>query len=71
MITGHAGSPLTKLADVVFLTVAHESRGEAIASRIAQMTIVDSLYVIVSLSMLDIATANEDKIWKAIIQKTL
>ena len=71
VITGHAGSPLTKLADVVFLTVAHESRGEAIASRIAQMTIVDALYVIVSLNMLDIATANEDKIWKAIIQKTL
>lgn len=71
VITGHAGSPLTNYADVVFLTVSHESRGEAIASRIAQMTIVDALYVVASFSMLETATKNEDKIWKAIIQKTL
>jgi len=71
VITGHAGSPLTNYADVVFLAVSQESRAEAIASRIAQMTIVDALYVIVSLNMLQIATSNEDKIWKAIIQKTL
>ncbi len=71
VITGNADSPLTNLADVVFLAVSQETRAEAIASRIAQMTIVDALYVIVSLSMLETATANEDQIWKAIIQKTL
>jgi len=71
VITGHAGSPLTKFADVALLTVAHESRAETIASRVAQMTIVDALYVIVSLSMLDIATVNEDKIWRAVIHKAL
>ena len=71
VITGHAGSPLTNLADVVFLAVSQETRAEAIASRIAQMTIVDALYVIASFRMLDTATKNEDKIWKAIIQKTL
>ena len=71
VITGHAGSPLTNLADVVFLAVSQETRAEAIASRIAQMTIVDALYVIASFRMLDRATKNEDKIWKAIIQKTL
>ncbi|MBT7189413.1 MAG: MurR/RpiR family transcriptional regulator [Anaerolineae bacterium] len=71
VITGHAGSPLTSFADVVFLAVSQESRAEAIASRIAQMTIVDALYVVASFRMLDTATKNEDKIWKAIIQKTL
>jgi hypothetical protein len=35
------------------------------------MTIVDALYVVASFRMLDTATKNEDKIWKAIIQKTL
>ena len=71
VITGHADSPLTNFADVVFLTVSRESRGEAIASRIAQMTIVDALYVVMSLTMLDVSTKNENKIWKAILQKTL
>jgi len=71
VITGNAESPLTKLADVTLLAVSQETRAEAIASRIAQMTIVDALYVIVSLRMLETATQNEDKIWKAIIQKTL
>ncbi len=71
VITGNAESPLTKLADVTLLAVSQETRAESIASRIAQMTIVDALYIIVSLRMLPTATKNEDKIWKAIIQKTL
>lgn len=71
VISGNADSPLTKLADVTLLAVSQETRAEAIASRIAQMTIVDALYVIVSLHMLPTTTQNEDKIWKAIIQKTL
>ncbi len=70
VITGH-GSPLANLADIVFLAVSQETRAEAIASRIAQMTIIDSLYVIASLRILNIATKNEDKIWKAIVKKTL
>ena len=71
VITGNAESPLTKMADVTLLAVSQETRAEAIASRIAQMTIVEALYVIVSLHMLPTTTENEDKIWKAIIQKTL
>ncbi len=71
VITGHDGSPLANLADIVFLAVSQETRAEAIASRIAQMTIIDSLYVIASLRILNIATKNEDKIWKAIVKKTL
>ncbi len=71
VITGNAESPLTKFADVTLLAVSQETRAESIASRVAQMAIVNALYVTVSLRMLPIATRNEDKIWKAIIQKTL
>ncbi len=71
VITGNAESPITQYADVTLLSVSREIRAEAIASRIAQMTLVDALYVIISMRMLPITTQNENKIWKAIIQKTL
>ena len=71
VITGNAESPITQHADVTLLAVSRETRAEAIASRIAQMTLVDALYVIVSMRMLPITTRNETKIWKAIIPKTL
>ena len=71
VITGNAESPITKYADVTLLAVSRETRAEAIASRIAQMTLVDALYVIISMRMLPITTQNEAKIWKAVIQKTL
>lgn len=71
VITGNADSPLTEDSDITFLAVSQETRGEPIASRIAQMTIIDALFVVVSFQMLETATENEDKIWKAIIQKTL
>jgi len=71
IITGNAESPITKFADVTLLAVSRETRAEAIASRIAQMTLVDALYVIISMRMLPITTQNEAKIWKAVIQKTL
>ncbi len=73
VITGAAGSPITKYADVTLVTVSRETRAETIASRIAQMTLVDALYVILSMRMLPLTTENENKIWKALIhsQKTL
>ena len=71
VITGNAESPITQYADVTLLAVSRETRAEAIASRIAQMTLVDALYVIISMRMLPITTQNEAKIWKAVIQKTL
>lgn len=47
VITSHANSSLAKLADVVFLSVSSktEYRSEALASRIAQLSIIDSLFV--------------------------
>jgi len=69
-ITGNAQSPLTQHADVTLLSVSRETRAETIASRIAQITIVDALYVIASMRDVGLATQNEKRIWDAVIQKT-
>ncbi|MBO0430771.1 MurR/RpiR family transcriptional regulator [Enterococcus sp. DIV0660C] len=48
VVTSQAHSPLAKLGDVVFISIAEETefRSEALASRISQLSIMDSLYVI-------------------------
>ncbi len=48
VVTSQANSPLAKLGDVVFISISEETefRSEALASRIAQLSIIDSLYVI-------------------------
>lgn len=48
VVTSHANSPLAKLGDVVFIAISEETefRSEALASRISQLSIMDSLYVI-------------------------
>ncbi len=68
-ITGNAQSPITKYADVTLLSVAREVRIEAIASRLAQMSIADALYVIVALNNIDSVVQNERLIWDALLPK--
>ncbi|MCO6449496.1 MAG: MurR/RpiR family transcriptional regulator [Caldilineales bacterium] len=68
-ITGNAQSPITKYADVTLLSVAREARIEAIASRLAQMSIADALYVIVALNNIETALQNERQIWDALLPK--
>lgn len=48
VVTSQANSPLAKLGDVVFISISEEIefRSEALASRISQLSIMDSLYVI-------------------------
>lgn len=48
VITSHANSPLAKLGDLVFISISEEIEfhSEALSSRIAQLSILDSLYVI-------------------------
>ncbi|NJL93999.1 MAG: hypothetical protein HC915_09840 [Anaerolineae bacterium] len=70
-ITGNLESPITEHADITLLSVAHETRAESIASRIAQITIVDSLYVILSLQDAEKAIRNERRIWDTILPKTI
>lgn len=47
VITSHANSPLAKLGDVIFVSISSETeyRSEALSSRIAQLSILDSMYV--------------------------
>ncbi len=70
-ITGNAQSPITQHADVTLLSVARETRAESLASRIAQSTIIDALYVIISLQNMETAIRNEKLIWDAWLPKTL
>jgi len=67
VITGNTGSKLTEFADVVLLSVSHETRVETIASRIAQYAIIHALYV--GLAMQDISsTVDKEKlIWEAMM----
>lgn len=55
-VTGAAGSPLAKTADDVLLTAAVESelRSGATASRIAQLTVVDCIFVAVATRVPDL-----------------
>lgn len=69
-ITGNAQSPITHHADVTLLSVARETRAETIASRIAQLTIIDALYVIVSWRNMATVVQNERRIWDAVMPKT-
>ena len=48
VLTSYPNSPITKLADVTLLTNSKETlyRSESLTSRIGQLTIIDSLYVI-------------------------
>ncbi len=70
-ITGNAQSSITDYADVTLLSVDREARIEAIASRLAQVSIADALYVIMALNTIDTATQNEKRIWDALLPKML
>ena len=70
-ITGNAQSSITEYADVTLLSVDREARIEAIASRLAQVSIADSLYVIMALNAIDSATQYEKRIWDALLPKML
>jgi len=68
VITSHAASPLAKLGDVVFISISEETefRSEALASRIAQLSIMDSLYVILMFINRDKAQQSIAKIRRCI-----
>ncbi|MDI3548648.1 MAG: hypothetical protein PWR10_2300 [Halanaerobiales bacterium] len=64
VITSNLGSPVTKYADRVLLTSSQETpfRGSALASRMAQLAVIDLLF-------LGVATAEYDKTLEA-LEKT-
>jgi len=70
-ITNNSMSPLTKTAHLVLVTAARETRfrQEAMASRLCQTSIIDSLYTLVALARPEAALENLAKIENVIVTK--
>lgn len=69
VITGNQGSKLTEYADVVLLSVSHETRIETIASRIAQYAIIHALFVGIAMRDISGTLDKERSIWEAMMNK--
>jgi len=70
-ICGNAAAPLTMEADIVLLSVSRELRPEAVASRIAQIAIIEALYVTLAMRDIERTSENERRIWDAVVEKTV
>ncbi len=70
-ICGNAAAPLTMEADIVLLSVSRELRPEAVASRIAQIAIIEALYVTLAMQDIEKTAENERLIWDAVVEKTV
>lgn len=69
-ITGNRDSHLAKVADVVLLSVSHETRHEPIAARLCQMTLLDALCVAYSHRHLDSVLAREERAGQSIVKSS-
>jgi DNA-binding MurR/RpiR family transcriptional regulator len=67
-ITNHPRAPIAKAADIVITTAARETtfRSGAMASRIAQFTLVDVLFVLVAQQRVDTAMRNIQRTYDAV-----
>ncbi|MFZ3591304.1 MurR/RpiR family transcriptional regulator [Bacillus sp. DJP31] len=72
-ITHFAKTPLSKKVDIPLLTVSQETefRSEALASRLAQLSIIDALYVNVSVKLKDQTKNSIQKMRNAISIKRI
>lgn len=70
-ITNNSLSPLTKTAHLVLVTASRETRfrQEAMASRLCQTSIIDSLYTVMALARPETALQNLAKIENVIVTK--
>lgn len=68
VITGNAVSELSELADVILLTVSHETRLEAIDSRVVQHALIQALYVALAMRRIGDANESERLIWEALLR---
>ncbi len=70
-LTHYARSPITKLADVVLLTSGKESplQGGSLASKIAQLHVIDMLFMGIFLKQKDHAMYYREKTAKAVLNK--
>jgi RpiR family transcriptional regulator, carbohydrate utilization regulator len=72
-ITNYAKTPLSKKADITLFTVSEETefRSEALASRLAQLTIIDALYVNTSVKLKDQMQASLKRMRTAVAIKRI
>ncbi len=72
-ITGYGKSPLVKLADLCLFTTSRETafRTEALSSRLAQLSLIDLLYIAVSFRRQEETVENIEKIRRSISLKRL
>ncbi|HEY8348067.1 MAG TPA: MurR/RpiR family transcriptional regulator [Symbiobacteriaceae bacterium] len=70
-ITDKARSPIVKVADIVLCTASAETgfRTEAMASRVCQLAIIDSLFVAVGLARKEATLASVQRVREAIALK--
>lgn len=68
VITGNSVSELSELADVILLSVSHETRLEAIDSRVVQHALVQAIYVALAMRMMEQANESERLIWEALLR---
>ncbi len=68
VITGNSVSELSELADVILLTVSHETRLDTIDSRVAQHALIQALYVALAMRMMNAANESERLIWEALLR---
>lgn len=69
VITGNTGSKLTEYADVVLLSVSHETRIESMSSRIAQYALAHALFVGLMMRNISDAVAKDRLIWDAMMEQ--
>lgn len=67
-ITGNPVSELSGYADVILLSVSHETRLETIDSRVVQHAILQALYVALAMRMMNSANESERLIWEALLR---
>ena len=67
-ITGNSVSELSAYANVILLTVSHETRLETIDSRVVQHALVQALYVALAMRMISAANESERLIWEALLR---
>jgi DNA-binding MurR/RpiR family transcriptional regulator len=70
-LTHHTKSPITKVADIKLYTAARETalRSDAMTSRIAQLSILDVLYVSVALKRYDASLHSIERTQEALADK--
>ncbi|KAF0111982.1 MAG: RpiR family transcriptional regulator [Chloroflexi bacterium] len=70
LITGNMKSKLADQADLVLVSVSHEIRSEPVAARNAQLTLVDSIFILYSFLHMDQSLAVEKKIANSVVSKS-